>query len=65
MRKYRMRTPEEIRAKLDEMMTWPAPTDYFVGMMDGWGCALIWALNEDEPDEPADSREIEIGNHTL
>lgn len=41
-----MRTPEEIRAKLDEMMTWPAPTDYFVGMMNGWGYALIWVLNE-------------------
>lgn len=48
-----MRTPEEIRAKLDEMMAWPTPNDYFKGSLDGWGNALIWVLNEEELDEPA------------
>ena len=48
-----MRTPEEIRAKLDEMMAWPTPNDYFRGSLDGWWFALIWVLNEEEPDEPA------------
>jgi hypothetical protein len=45
-----MRTEEEILAKLDEILTWPASNDYFKGSMDGWGFALQWALNK-EADE--------------
>jgi hypothetical protein len=44
-----MRTEEEIRAKLEEIiLTWRIENDYFKGSMDGWGFALQWVLNEED-----------------
>lgn len=46
-----MRTEKEILEKLDEILTWLTPNDYFKGSMDGWGRALYWVLNKEEGDE--------------